>query len=349
MGKKTFYIPKSPWKHYDDLIYCLGSNGGLKQFSHQKGRIKDSVQHIAEFLDTLGFVKIKKTSKRISSPIFDSFELFRTPGTTKKVTQKKTTVTYNLTEIGECYFTEKFVKSNEKTAKEILTEQLKKHPAVILVCQVLFGSSNISRQNILTLLLHHGFPVGDYDLGELNSFLVLLSHSKIARYDRNRDNFIVDWHPSTVTEPAPYIFVSPETPFTNIKHLRQILGHIKEKGFWIDKHFDKKAFDPISETLDANRLKDFIIFSSEEHCSQSAKQDYFRLKTELAKKRINIEWRLINDVFLRSFHDRWIFDSQIAYNVPPVNTIFKGQKAEFIKTENRPNITEYMSNSSPVN
>jgi len=349
MEKKACYIPRSRWNHYDDLIYCLGTDRDLKGFSDGKRKISDRTRNMLLFLESLGLAERKEITELV--PAFDPSTFFDAifskgtkPATPPKQVEKVTEIV-SLTEIGNFYFNEKFVKNNEDVAREVLGEQLKKHPAVLLICQFLYGSKDISRKNILNLLLSRGFPVTTNQPGQLNSFLLLLSTCKIVTFNPNRDRVTINWHPSTTLEPPQYKFTSPGTPFTNIKHLRDILGYLKGKAYWIDKHFHPKAFDPISESLDANRLTDLIIFSSGGHCTEGAKQNYVRLKQELANKGIKLEWRLIDDALLRKLHDRWIFNGATAYNVPPVNSIFKGQEAEFIKTSNRPDIMIYLNNS----
>lgn len=50
---------------------------------------------------------------------------------------------------------------------------------------------------------------------------------------------------------------------------------------------------------------------------------------------IEAEWRLVPPRSL-DLHDRYIVGENIVWNVPPVNSLHKGDYAEAFKTPNRP-------------
>ena len=254
----------------------------------------------------------------------------------------------SLTPRGKEYYIQKFVNNSEIEAKKVLCEALKLHPAVILISQILSGSKNIKRINIYNLLKHHCFNLDFQKEVELNNFLEILKLGDIASYNKNTRDVKVLWQQETESL-SSHQFISPETPFSNIKRLKDIIKSLKGTVYWIDKHFDKKAFDILVDSLDAAKITHFIIISGDTNKTLSAVGEFLRLKTELHNRGINIEWEIITDLtILSSFHDRWICDSNVAWNIPPVNSIFKGQESEMLRTSNKPNIHKLLKNTMSV-
>ena len=241
-----------------------------------------------------------------------------------------------------------FIKNNEVEAKKILSEALKLHPAIILISQILSGGKNIKRINIYNLLKHHNFDFDFPNDVELNNFLELLKFGNIISYNKNTRDVKVLWQQEAESLSA-HQFISPDTPFSNIKRLKDIIKSLKGTVYWIDKHFDKKAFDILVDSVDASKISNFIIISGEANKTQSAVNEFLKLKGELHNKGTNIEWKIITDQnTLSSFHDRWLCDSKDAWNIPPVNSIFRGQESEMLKTTNMPNINKLLKKSVSV-
>jgi len=319
----NYGIPDLPWKDFDSLILAVGS---VELYRITK------VTTEVKFLRDIDFLKMAAKDV-FSAPFFET---------------ANSDITVSLTPRGKEYYTQKFVRNNEAEAKRILFEALKLHPAVILISQVLGGCKNIKRINVHNLLKHHNFQLDFQKDVELNNFLEILKLGGIISYNKNTRDVRILWEQDIETL-SSHQFVSPETPYSNLKRLREIIKSLKGTVYWIDKHFDKKAFDVLIDSLDATRITNFIIISGEANKTQSAVNDFLRLKSELHSKGTIVEWKIITDQStLSSFHDRWLCDSDNAWNIPPINSIFKGQESEMLKTTNRPNINKLLKISVSV-
>ena len=314
-----YIIPNLPWKYFDELILAIG-NG--------ESKIKNYTNEI-KFLESIDFVN---TASITCGTLTTSIKELTTP----------------LTSRGKEYYIQMFIKNNEVEAKKILSEALKLHPAIILISQILSGSKNIKRINIYNLLKHHNF---DFDFPkevELNNFLEILKFGNIIFYNKNTRDVKVLWQQEAESLSA-HQFISSDTPFSNIKRLKDIIKSLKGTVYWIDKHFDKKAFDILVDSVDASKISNFIIISGEANKTQSAVNEFLKLKGELHNKGTNIEWKIITDQnILSSFHDRWLCDSKDAWNIPPVNSIFKGQESEMLRTSNKPNINKLLTHAMTI-
>ncbi len=139
--------------------------------------------------------------------------------------------------------------------------------------------------------------------------------------------------------------ISPKTPYSNRKHIKDIVSSLEDEAYWVDKHFHKKAFDILLEGLDTDKISSFTIISLDENMTQSAVSDFLLLKKELSFKGVTLEWGIIHDeATKRSFHDRWIFDMLKVWNVPPVRSIIKDQEADIIIVDVRPDIDHFLAN-----
>lgn len=329
-GNNKYIIPNLPWKYFDESI---------KQIAYGELSKVTSCSDEMKFLEAIDFIKTIEKEETVYSG----------GGFLPKVETKEKVINLQLTTLGKTYYTYKQIKNNEIDARKILSEALKKHPAVILISQTLSGSKNIKRINIYNLLKHHNFDLDFQKNVVLNNFLEILKLGEIISYNKNTRDVKVLWQQETNDLPS-HQFISPETPFSNIKRLREIIISLKGAVYWIDKHFDKKAFEILANSLDASKINNFIIISGDQNKTQSAVTEFLRLKAELHNKGINLEWKIITDQnTLSGFHDRWLCDSNTAWNIPPVNSIFKGQESEMLKTSNKPNISKLLKHSSLVN
>jgi hypothetical protein len=257
---------------------------------------------------------------------------------------------YRMTSEGRAYLEASEVKADRPGARAILGDALKRSSAARLVCGVLRGSSSAGVTNVTALLRLHGWRCrGQATEGTaVYHFLNLLSEAGLASYSRKLDRLRVIWSPDEETEPQGAAFISPSTPFSNIRRARQLVASLKGHVFWVDKHFDAKAFDVICDAAAAPRITQFTIISGPEHCTSKAKGEYGRLRQEMQSRGVSLEWRIVDGATMPTFHDRWILDGDQCWNVPPVNTIFKGQASEMLRSQSRPDIDAYLRGSASV-
>lgn len=242
----------------------------------------------------------------------------------------------NLSEIGRTYYTEKFVLADEEKSLEILYCALKETKSVQMICQIMWGKTKINKENILNLLYVEKVidPSMKVDLGP---FLSILNKCNIISYNKKSGLIKVLYNPQTENISAKSLFVAPGKPFTNIMHLRKILGDCDGYIWWLDKHFGSKGFEPLIEAVDANKVKDIKILAGNSNVNDQMKKDFKRFQTEMNDRGINVECRVLLDKnIFHNIHDRWIIANNVTYNVPPINSIYKGQYAEINITDKQP-------------
>ena len=243
---------------------------------------------------------------------------------------------YNLTDLGKSYYNEKFVLADEEEAVNILSCTLKETKPVQMICQILWGKNDITKENILNLLYVEKM-INSSKKFNLGSFLFVLNKCSIISYDKKSGFIKVLYNPQMEDISAKSLFIAPEKPFTNVMHLRKILTKCNGYIWWLDKHFDSKGFEPLIESIDANKIDHIKILMGNTNVNQKMKKDFKRLNEEFNMRGIDIECRVIlNKSNFHEIHDRWIITNDIVYNVPPINSIYRGQFCEINITDKIP-------------
>ena len=257
-----------------------------------------------------------------------------------------------LTEKGRSYFEEKFIKGNHSEAKRVLGFCLLDYPPVEAITQYLWGVKAATAESVLTILKANGFWYYS-GTAPLTHLLELLNEVRIIRYDRRNKKIVVLKNPGSQSPPRN-IFIDSSKPYSNVVWIKRVLSECDEFIYWIDKHFQKEALEWIWEVADASRMKEIKIMSLDtgENLNKKAKDEYRRLKKELSLKRIDLTWYTIDSREIRDMHDRWILGKDYARNVPNVNAILSGQRAELSRSDNFDEIfkafKEYLQKASPI-
>ncbi len=127
------------------------------------------------------------------------------------------------------------------------------------------------------------------------------------------------------------ININPSTPFGNALELQEkIFSQIKGNMRIVDKHFNSTSLSnlyrliyPFLKNINAIR-----IITSKEMIDKNFAVNYNDLKVELSKSNIELELRIMDDDVAKEQHERFIFDSENAYKIPPINIITR--KSEHI-------------------
>lgn len=241
---------------------------------------------------------------------------------------------YKLTDAGKRYFELRFIKNQFKEAKSTLRDQLSSFPPAELIIQLLWGVPRASKSNVQSLLTSH-VTFRNFSKDTLRAFLKVLKHAGVISHNRLTGSIRVLVKP-TAEETPQNVFIAPETPYSNIMRLRQILSECRGFIYWLDKHFFKIGLKDIWEVADGTRVQHIHILSLQlkDNLNQDAKDEYNRLKQELVRKGISLEWRIIESQKIKDIHDRWIISKNRAYNVPDINSIHSGKKSELIRSSN---------------
>lgn len=241
-----------------------------------------------------------------------------------------------LTEIGRSYYFQKLILNKENEALELLSDSIKGLKCVQMICQIFWGRAGITKDNLISLLLIENF-IDKGVKSDIGPLLSLLNKCKILSYDKKSGVIKILYNPKVESNEIKTTFISPQTPYTNVKNLRQILEATKKYIWWFDKHFSLKGFEPLSEVVDGNYVQEIRILTGNSNVNEKFKKDFERFQAEMNFRGIKAECKVIvNPSLYHQIHDRWLITENAAYNLPAVNTIYQNQYAEILKTENKP-------------
>ncbi len=240
-----------------------------------------------------------------------------------------------LTEAGRAVFEALYIRCDGEEVN-ILRQLLLSYPPTIAVQQYLWGVTNVTVEQVLTVLKTTNFWF--YDSREpLTHFLDLLNYVSIVNYKKKIRKVKILISPDTLYVPKN-VFIDPTRPFSNIVWVKRILGECEQSICWLDKHFQKEALEWLWAISDANKINEIRILSldlGDANLSSGAKKEYRRFKKEMSNKGINVKWATIESHDIKDAHDRWIIGAnEYLRNVPNVNAISSGQRSEMNYSEN---------------
>jgi len=254
--------------------------------------------------------------------------------------------TGELTDSGKFLFEAIFIRRDAVEEEKILQGLLIDFPPTAAIQQYLWGVSDITPDQVLTVLKTTGFWAFE-DKRLLTHYLSLLNLAKIIKYDRKNRKIVILISSDVVKIPRS-IYIDPARPYGNIYWAKRLLAECEGFIYWLDKHFMKEALEWIYTIADANKISKVKILSlnlGERNLDKQAKKDYKRLKEELAQKKIALEWRTIEIDKVRDAHDRWIIgDNGYIRNIPDVNTILSGKRSEMVMSDNHDEILSAFHN-----
>lgn len=305
-------IPPVPWHTIEKILYSIGKGKDKMDNEHIIG--KEKLHATLSYLQKISF--INKNNE--------------------------------LTEIGKKFYTELFV-YNDETAYSILADSLKKTEPVQLICQILWGRKNLTKNNIYNLLLVEKMIDEKFKEDDLGSFLSMLNKCKILNYSKKSGTFEILYNPKNNLEKPTTLFLSPDTPYSNMKALRETIRTCRRFIWWFDKHFSTKGLEPLSDELNGNIIDNIRLLSGIANLNDKLKNDFQRFEKEMLKRGIKVELRVIyNKELLNIIHDRWIISENVCYNLPPINTIYQGQYAEIKLTKNIPPFENWWISSHDI-
>lgn len=239
-----------------------------------------------------------------------------------------------LTPEGKKIFEELYINNNQEQVSNIFIEKTLENPVVNLIFQVFYGKDNICIEQLIDLLNYHHILEREVIQKDVVKLLIYLNKFNIVSYDKKNRKFkINDVYIGKTTNLLKQYYVNPTTPFSNIYSMRKIIRSCKGEIYWIDKHFRKEAFEILLDGLPPSDIASVHIISSDENLTVSAKNDFLNLKKELTSRNVKLLWSIIDDCTFK-WHDRWIVSDNLSYNIPPVLAIIRGQRSEFLKTDN---------------
>lgn len=226
-------------------------------------------------------------------------------------------------------------------------------PATQALLQSLEGLKDITVEQAKMALVFAGLTEQEVEAGVTN-FLMILNSNGVLTYSRKNRSIRLLVSPKQAAA-ASHIYVDRTRPYANELWIREVLRECQGSIKWLDKYFQKEAFEWIWREANANNISSVEIISTADDSGvdQLAIADYKRLKKELSSKGISVEWRALQRSKAHDFHDRWIIDDQdLCYNVPSINSIKSGQRSELHRSTNhaevRASFAEYWSKAQAI-
>jgi hypothetical protein len=161
-----------------------------------------------------------------------------------------------------------------------------------------------------------------------------------ARCNRGQDCVGKDCQPGgndcwTQVVPSVALPVSPGVvdstrPFSNERALLRLIEDADGYIWWYERHMPPKVLELLADGLANSKAQSIRILSEplEEGKRQRLLGKLERFRREFTK--VTLEWRELESADCH--HDRLFFDRSRAYNLPPVNTLLKGDTSEIISS-----------------
>lgn len=260
----------------------------------------------------------------------------------------------NATPAGQALHKKRWVLGQGNDAKAILGKALRPLLPVQVIEQELRGFPAISEEGLLELLKVHGAARMDLTPDELRPALRTLNKLDVLVYSRQKKTVRLGRLPEE-QEAAPGeddrigVLVSPQTPYSNLVGLRRILRRLEGTVYWVDKHFNARAFEDLVEEIDPGEVDEVRIISgsAENVLSPRSLKDFGRFQIEMENKGVAAEWRVADKRVEGDLHDRWLLDAKSRYNLPPVNSFYQSQYSEILQTEAEPPVERWWSGAAP--
>ena len=210
------------------------------------------------------------------------------------------------------------------------------------------GRGPIAFDGALHFLARHQFAVIE-DATAVRALCVVLDGAGIVAGQPATD----DSHPGRAAEEGdrfePVVrVIERDRPFSHAMHLRQMLRSCEGYLHWAQPHLPRKALESLaleSTARESKRSSSSRPPKEEELAAYTT--DWHRFSREVAAVGVVAEWRLVHPRAL-DLHDRYIIGKNSVWNVPPVNSIHKGDYAEAFKTENRPPFDRWWNGGTPL-
>lgn len=247
-----------------------------------------------------------------------------------------------LTVTGNDLAVQKFVRADEEAVRDIHCHALMNLAATQAVLQAIWGLSNISVDQVRTALIFAGADEVNLK-SNLVSFLSMLNTFQIITYSRKFRTVVPLTPPANQDEVPAHVFIDPKRPYSNNFWIRQIISECRGGMIWIDKYFDKSAFEWIWRQANAENITqiDIISVRPSDGIDTTTESDYRKLVKELMHRGIALEWRLVDKSKSHLVHDRWIIDStDICYNLPSTSTIRSGQASELLRSSSHADVAK---------
>jgi hypothetical protein len=246
------------------------------------------------------------------------------------------------------------VRNDLEAVAEIYHRDLLRLPATQVLLQALWGLKDITVEQAKMALIYAG-AAQEVVNKRMTTFLAILNNNQIVVYSRKNRSIKLLVSPQNQLSLPEHVYIDRTRPYSNDLWIREILRSCKGSIMWLDKYFQKEAFEWLLREATAENINSVRIISTVDTSGVDALAlaDYKRLKKELGQKGIEMDWRVLDRKNAHDFHDRWILDGvELCYNIPSIGSIKSGQRSELHSSPNYSHIKEifeqYYSSAQPV-
>lgn len=251
----------------------------------------------------------------------------------------------SLNQEGRAFEDAYWIDSDEATAERLLARALLRLPATQALMQGLHGRGPVAFRGAHHLMARHGLTDPDVP-SHLRAFLLMLNRSGLVAYS-NKLQTVRILAPLPDGAAAQVQVIEPERPYSNVVALRQILRGCEGYIWWAEPHLGRKALEPLALEADVARIRDIRLLSAEKSMDETARSDFKRFHAEMLNRGIDSEWKVIPPKAM-DWHDRFILGRRQIWNVPPVNTLHKGDYSEASRTPTRPPFERWWERGAPL-
>jgi hypothetical protein len=213
-------------------------------------------------------------------------------------------------------------------------------PETSALMQVLNGRGAVPVAGAAHYLARHDLADSE-DAQEVRRFLEMLNGVGIVAYSKKKQTVrLIEPVPDEGGDsPRTVRVIEPDRPYSNIQNLREILRSCRDFIWWTEPHFVPKLLEPLAYEAAADRISEIRVLTSAPKSDQAdlrkrGREDFKRFKKEMAALGIEAQWRIYDD--RPAQHDRFLMERSRSWNVPPINTLLKGDYSEISETPNRP-------------
>jgi hypothetical protein len=242
-----------------------------------------------------------------------------------------------LTDLGEAYYLNRWVRQDEQAAKQTLAAVLKELVLVNTFCGAA-ARSQLPTDGAIRLINRISRNSNE---ASARRWLELMNRGGLVTYNRASSVVRVIYRPNefsdTTTDAARERkrghLLDPTTPFGNLLALRELIRSAEGGIRWYEPHMPPKVLEVLYRELDSDHVSAVKLLSGAANLVEACKDDFKRLRTELGRRNVDIQWRVLSKAETFSHHDRFFITTGISRNLPPLNTILAGSTGEILPSD----------------
>jgi hypothetical protein len=122
------------------------------------------------------------------------------------------------------------------------------------------------------------------------------------------------------------IMIEPDMPYTNLVKLREeVFSNLGGNVRIVDKHFNSQAISNLHRLMEGSlsKVKVIDVLTTREMFDSKFLENYNDFRKELSNKGVELKFMLMDEKDSMNQHERFVFDDNKAYKIPPLNIINK--------------------------